>query len=252
MPMLFDTSKCQVRFRKPRILQSRKLFFDHRRRLNFDHVRMIDARLQGVIFREKGAVGFRNIGVSNIDEITGEEDWPDVGQARPPETLKVERSKQWEKTWGKESTYLEMWGVPRSNDTDDQLYESERIKPQISYHKRKTGVPSGRTGSGVSRNAMTTPKVEVSREPVMAVSASSLEPRTPTISHEVYAASARDKKRALLFNEYALALMDSQKYERAMTYFKKAQDIDPGEETYRINMERCREWLEYQKRGGRR
>ena len=62
----------------------------------------------------------------------------------------------------------------------------------------------------------------------------------------------KDQKRAFAFNEYALALMESGEYERAMNYFQKALDLDPSEDTYSINMKRCREWLDYKQRGGRR
>ncbi|MGA1848144.1 MAG: tetratricopeptide repeat protein [Thermoplasmatota archaeon] len=252
MPTLYDTSKCQVKFRKPRILQSRKLFFDHDRDLNFNHVRFIGARLQGVIFREESAVGFRNIGVSNIEEVMSKEDWPDVGPARSPETLKIQRNDHWEGTWGKEQSYIERWGVKRKEDSREQLYSRDRIKPQVSYHKRGARPVRTKTPARPVQEKRPTPKVEVIEEPVIAAPSSTWQPPAQTFSYGAQATSAKDKKRALLFNEYALALMDSQKYERAMTYFQKAQDLDPGEETYRINMKRCREWLEYQKRGGRR
>ena len=64
--------------------------------------------------------------------------------------------------------------------------------------------------------------------------------------------TASEKKRAFAFNEYALLLMESGEYDRAMNYFQKALDLDPSEGTYTINMNRCREWLDYKKRGGRR
>jgi hypothetical protein len=252
MPTLYDTSKCHVKFRKPRILQSRKLFFDHNRDLNFDHVRMINARLQGVIFRDKSAVGFRNIGVSNVEEVMGRGDWPDVGPAKPPETMKIQRNDHWESTWGKDHTYRERWGVSPKEDTKEYLYSRERIKPQVSYHKGRSRTTRTTTPSGTVHKKRTSPKVEVVEEPILAKPSSSRASTQQTFTFETPVISAKDKKRALLFNEYALALMDSQKYERAMTYFNKAQDLDPGEETYRINMKRCREWLEYQKRGGRR
>ncbi len=254
MPTLYDTSKCQVKFRKPRILQSRKLFFDHNRHLNFNHVRMIDARLQGVIFREKGAVEFRNIGVSNIEQVMSKEDWPDVGSAKPPETLKIQRNDHWEGTWGKDQSYIERWGVKKKEDSREHLYSRDRLKPQLSYQKRgmKSTTTRTQTPSKLIMQKRTSPKVEVIEEPVIAVPSSTWQPPAQTFSYGTPATPAKDKKRALLFNEYALALMDSQKYERAMTYFQKAQDLDPGEETYRINMKRCREWLEYQTRGGRR
>jgi hypothetical protein len=252
MPTLYDTSKCQVKFRKPRILQSRKLFFDHNRDLNFNHVRFIDARLQGVIFRKEKVIGFRNIGVSNIEQVMDRKDWPDVGPAKSPETLKIQRNNHWEKTWGKDHTYRERWGVASKKDTKDYLSSRERIKPQVSYHKRGTRTTRTKSPSKPVQQKRPSPKVEVIEEPVITAPSSTWQPPARTFSYGAPATSAKDKKRALLFNEYALALMDSQKYERAMTYFQKAQDLDPGEETYRINMKRCREWLEYQSRGGRR
>jgi hypothetical protein len=63
--------------------------------------------------------------------------------------------------------------------------------------------------------------------------------------------SPKDKKRAFAFNEYALNLMESGKYAKAMTYFQKARSLDPIEETYKINMKRCQQWLDYKLKRGR-
>jgi hypothetical protein len=97
---LYDTSKCNVKFRRPRILQSRSLSFDHRRKLGFEPNRRIKARLSGVVFRRKAAIGFRNVGISNLEEVMDRDDWPEVGKAQLPDTLRLERRKDWSRTWG--------------------------------------------------------------------------------------------------------------------------------------------------------
>ncbi|MGA1820562.1 MAG: tetratricopeptide repeat protein [Thermoplasmatota archaeon] len=267
---LYDTSKCQVRFRKPRILQRRSRNFDQDRELDFDPNRLIDARLQGVIFRTGSVVGFRNIGVSNIEDVKDKKDWPDVGPAAPPDSMRVQRSRDWEQTWGSDVAFDRRWGGQRKSQSREYLYSQDRIKPQLSYYSQKKPVPreppiQRKTYQQVydprprpqpsarptpQPQPRSRPKVEVISEPVYAPPSTTVQ---RSVSYSVpKPVNPKDQKRAFAFNEYALALMESGEYERAMNYFQKALDLDPSEETYTINMNRCREWLDYKQRGGRR
>ncbi|MGA1866419.1 MAG: tetratricopeptide repeat protein [Thermoplasmatota archaeon] len=255
-----------MKFRKPRILQGRARNFDHNRNLDFNPTRMIDVRLQGVIFRTDSAVGFRNIGIDNVEDVMDRKDWPDVGPASPPETMSLQRDQDWELTWGGDESFEKKWGGVKRTHGRDYLYSQDRIKPQLSYYGNKEPVPKepilrktkpmkGRDAAAIhrsrpkpsSRQSMET-GAGASSQPIYAPP-STIETRS-SIYHR--AANPKDRKRAFAFNEYALALMESGEYERAMNYFQKALDLDPDEQTYRINMTRCREWLEYKQRGGRR
>ncbi|MFW3146108.1 MAG: tetratricopeptide repeat protein [Thermoplasmatota archaeon] len=260
---IFDTSVCHVKFRKPRIVLGRKLSFDHDRELGFDPNRMIDARLQGVVFRDQFAIGFRNIGVSNIEETTNDKDWPDVGPAQSPESLKVMRNRGWNRTWGGDRTFEDKWGLKKV-DKREFMKTRERIQPQLSHYKYDAAPigtsekvfivdekPRSRSRSEMKPGAPEI-RAEVPRTtPVIAVPSSSYEP-APAPKQETREVSPRDKKRAFAFNEYALALMEAGEYQRAMTYFNKALDLDPTEETYHINLDRCNQWLDYKRKGGRR
>ena len=97
----FDTSVCQVVFRKPRVDVNRDPSFDHNRDLSFDHNRSIDARLDGVVFRDHFAIGFRNAGIGNIEKISSEGDWPEIEPAKSPKSLIIERDTDWDgsATW---------------------------------------------------------------------------------------------------------------------------------------------------------
>ncbi|MBN1390013.1 MAG: tetratricopeptide repeat protein [Candidatus Thermoplasmatota archaeon] len=267
---LYDTSKCQVKFRKPRILQDRKRNFDHQRELGFDPNRLIYARLQGVIFRSDSAVGFRNIGIGNIEFVKDRKDWPDVGPAEPPEMMKVQRDHDWERTWGMDETFEARWGGRRRTPSRDYLYSQDRIKPQLSYYSQKKPVPpeppvprnrsrqvqgpgqkpSPRPQPATPPSTRPKPRVEVVHEAVHAQTRNKQVMTAPASTTRTV--NPKDQKRAFAFNEYALALMESGEYERAMDYFQKALDLDPSEQTYSINMMRCREWLDYKERGGRR
>jgi hypothetical protein len=268
---LYDTSKCKVKFRQPRILQRRPRQFNENRDLNFNHRRVIDTRLQGVMFRLKPAVGFRNIGVGNIDDVMDKRDWPDVGPARPPESLKIQKDADWEETWGREESFQRRWGVdPKDvkNKTRDYLYWKDRIQPQLTYtnelmvqqskiaHKPTQRqqpvrhIPKQQYQQQYRSQPKPKPKVDVISRPIYAPP--STFSNVPVRTSVQKRASSGEKKRAFAFNEYALLLMESGEYERAMNYFQKALDLDPPEETYKINMQRCREWLDYKKRGGRR
>ncbi|MGA1872122.1 MAG: tetratricopeptide repeat protein [Thermoplasmatota archaeon] len=267
---LYDTSKCQVKFRKPRILQRRNRNFDHDRELGFDPNRLIDTRLQGVIFRKESAVGFRNVGIGNVDDVMDKNDWPDVGPAQVPDSLRIQRDKDWEQTWGNDEPFERRWGGRRSVKDDEYIYWRDRIKPQLSYYHEKKPSPRQEPVRKSSTQEVydprprpqqkrispsqpvqrSRPRVEVISEPIIAPP-SRVDTRsiTTTVQPSV---NPKDQKRAFAFNEYALALMESGEYERAMNYFQKALDLDSAEETYRINMKRCREWLDYKRRGGRR
>ncbi|MBN1539238.1 MAG: tetratricopeptide repeat protein [Candidatus Thermoplasmatota archaeon] len=262
---LYDTSKCQVKFRKPRILQRRDRNFDHNRDLNFNPNRMIDVRLQGVMFRTESAVGFRNIGINNIEDVMDRKDWPEVGPASSPETMSIQRDHDWEQTWGRDESFEKKWGGPARTQSRDYLYSQDRIKPQLTYYSQKEQVPkersfrrtrsqnvhdagrSPRPGSSPTSQSVKGTGAEVSSQPIYAPP-STIDARSSVRHRNV---NPNDRKRAFAFNEYALALMESGKYESAMNYFQKALDLDPSEQTYSINMARCREWLEYKKRGGR-
>jgi tetratricopeptide (TPR) repeat protein len=271
---LFDTSKCQVKFRKARILDRRKRDFDQDRDLSFDHERVIDTRLQGVIFRDMHAVGFRNVGVSNIEEVSNSQDWPKTEAAKSPESLRIQRDSDWEETWGREETFEQRWGVggDRSNVDESKLYlySRDRTQPKLTYISQRLAKQrkkqQGRSGAPArkpvrkqysqqkfkpaAQRTQPKPKVQVVSQPIYA-------PPSTITNVPVRTTTAREptpseKKRAFAFNEYALLLMESGDYDRAMNYFQKALDLDPGEETYKINMNRCQEWLDYKKRGGRR
>ncbi|MFO8050760.1 MAG: tetratricopeptide repeat protein [Thermoplasmatota archaeon] len=255
---IYDTSVCQVKFRKPRILMERDRTFDHDRELFFDHNRMIDVRLEGVIFRDGYSVGFRNIGVANIEDLPAKEDWPDVGPATRPESLEIKRSRSYTRTWGPDQSFKQRWGI-KPTDPRDYVGKRTRIEPQLSHEKytKKTNVPD--------EMIISTPASSTRKHPIK--SASSIgKPRTkkkkkkktvkldsgspiaaPPSGREV---TSKDKKRAFAFNEYALALMEAGEYPKAMKYFQKSLDLDPTEETYHINKERCKQWLDYYKNGG--
>jgi hypothetical protein len=270
-PRLYDTSKCQVKFRQPRILQRRPRLFDENRELSFDHQRVIDVRLQGVIFRNEPAVGFRNIGVSNVDDVMDKGDWPDVGPAKPPDTLKIERDSDWEETWGKVESFHRRWEVnPRDvpKRSRDYLYSRDRVQPQLTYvdelrskqkstpkrsahQKQPPRRPAEQQHQRVySPQPKQKPKIQARSQPIYAPPSTFTNvPVRTTVEKK---ATSGEKKRAFAFNEYALLLMESGEYDRAMNYFQKALNLDPLEETYKINMKRCKEWLEYKRRGGRR
>jgi len=221
---LYDTSRCNVKFRRPRILQSRSLTFDHRRKLGFDANRKIRARLNGVIFRREAAVGFRNVGISNLEDVMDRTDWPNVGQASPPDTLKVERRDGWAKTWGRDKGYKDKWGSqPSRKPEGPKEGEADGEEDQEVFRVS--------TGKGKDRSERTA----ITLEPVSPVT------RTDPVM----------RKKALAFNEYALQLMESGEYVRARSYFQKAIELDPEEQVYVTNLERCQKWMDYYKRGGR-
>lgn len=230
---IFDTSVCQVRFRKPRVLADRSRSFDHDRELSFDHNRKIEARLLGVIFRDDRAIGFRNIGVSNIEELSSKEDWPDIGPATKPGSLIKKRRDGYDRTWGREQSYEQKWGV-------------RAIVPQPSYkdHSQVSDVQDEKIKSSSSKKKKQ--RKSGSRQGVV------IDTGSPIIVSPKREVSSKDHKRAFAFNEYALALMEAGEYQRALTYFQKALDLDSTEETYHINMDRCRKWLDYSKNGGKR
>jgi len=277
---MYDTSKCHVKFRKPRILTSRERLFDHNRELGFDHNRNIEARLRGVMFRDRFAVGFRNVGVENIEDVARPEEWPDTGPATEPESLSISRDSDWNQTWGPDKDYTVKWGVAPSRDHDASSKPAARMKPQLSYeHRRgkrndvrdliKSSGPSSRKGGGSSLshrkgspNGPLQPQyqvLETDSNPIFVPPSSmaGVDEPTPGTSRKAdrkdqgRRVSQRDKKRAFAFNEYGLALMESGHYDRAMTYFEKATGTDPAEKVYQTNMDRCRQWMEYKRKGGR-
>lgn len=64
--------------------------------------------------------------------------------------------------------------------------------------------------------------------------------------------SPANKKRANALNEYGLTLMELKDYDQAIRYFVKAIEMDPLEGTYRVNRDRCMDWIRYMKRSGNR
>jgi hypothetical protein len=280
---MYDTSVCHVKFRKPRIVPERKRTFDQDRELYFDHMRRIRARLQGVVFRDHFAIGFRNIGVSNIEEVSEKRDWPKVAPAQSPKSLIVERDSDWERTWGRDESYSGRWGTARDEDHETVLYPAERIPPQLTYYSkrkvvedktkpewRRTKIEPTKTKETKRRSLLSSEREESkwktrgsekvnqldggASNPPIEVPPSRIEwidENTGSGSGMGEASvSPKDKKRAFAFNEYALALMESGQYKRAMTYFQKARNLDPREEIYKTNMNRCQQWLDYRSRGG--
>ncbi len=200
---IFDTSVCHAKFRKPRILQKRNRSFDEDRELFFDHNRKIEARLDGIVFRDTFAIGFRKKGLLNLDAVMDEEDWPKMPKAERPKTTKREKGPGYEKTWGKEKTYHQKWTQP--------VVESEVITLGSSTRDRD------QHRAGTQRRDL-----QVSK---------------------------KDRKDAYTYNEYALALMSDGDFKRSLSYFERARALDPNEDIYRVNLERCQEWLR-SKRGG--
>ncbi len=268
---LFDTSKCQVKFRKPRILERRVRSFDQDRDLTFDHERAIPTRLQGVIFRDRNRLDFKNQGVSNIEEASNTKDWPKVEPARSPHSLEKQKNSDWEQKWGREETFEQRWSVKRRKtkiDPEKYLYSRDRTQPRLSYITKRLEknrkLSQTKKGAAVHQQPprqpdfplyqqpapKPKPKVEVVSQPIHAPPSSYT--NVPVRTSTAKRATSSEKKRAFAFNEYALLLMESGEYERAMNYFHKALDLDSSEETYTINMNRCREWLDYKKKGGRR
>jgi tetratricopeptide (TPR) repeat protein len=198
---LFDTSKPTAKFRKARIGAHRKRDFDEDRDLSFVWDRDIDARLTGVVFRKKGAIGFRNMGVENLDDVMEPSDWPDTGKAEPPETMSKKRFKGYQKRWGKDKTYAEQWGV--------HIPLIKQPNAFVTHHVVEKG----------------------HRADVEKISTGDV-----------------NRRRAFTYNEYGLALMEEGDYKEALSYFTEAIKMDPGEDTYRINLQRCKEWYDYSRR----
>jgi tetratricopeptide (TPR) repeat protein len=297
-----------VKFRKARIVPRRKRHFDQDRHLQFEHNRNIRARLQGVRFRnEPYAIGFRNIGVSNIEEAADAQDWPNVGPAKKPDSLVVERDSDYNQVWGRDRSYQEKWGDQIDDDWDSALDPADPIPPQLSYYHLKeetkkaprdkrfdrhkktpktrsqfmvdSSIPKKKPKSkpkpieyikdepawaSSSGNQPVYEVVEETTTPIIAQPSQKYEVKweEPTIDDAIQSVrskiepiyqsvSPKDKKRAYAFNEYALNLMESGKYAKAMTYFQKARSLDPVEETYKVNMKRCQQWLDYKLKRGR-
>ena len=200
---IFDTSVCHAKFRKPRILQKRNRSFDEDRELFFDHNRKIEARLDGIVFRDTFAVGFRKRGLLNLDAVMDEEDWPKMPKAERPKTTKRKKGPGYEKTWGQDLTYKQKWVQPQAESQLITLGSSVRDHNQ---HRM-----------GAQRRDL-----QVSK---------------------------KDRRDAYTYNEYALALMSDGDFKRSLSYFERARTLDPNEEIYRVNLERCQEWLR-SKRGG--
>ncbi len=275
--VIYDTSVCHVKFRNPRVDVHRNRFFDHDRELFFDHNRMIQARLQGVVFRDHFAIGFRNMGISNIEETSNPEDWPKIDPAKGPDSLIVSRDSDYETDWGRDQTYEAKWGEPRNTTSDQVLMPTERVEPQLSYHdqrriepasnefmirgpKKKRTVPINEPVARSSRKhyqpdrpvheVIGTDNGPIITPPPRQKEIYSPAPQYQDISRSLSSISTKTKKKAFAYNEYALALMESGQYKRAMNFFLKAKNLDPHEGTYTTNMNRCQQWLDYKSRRG--
>ncbi len=287
---IYDTSICQVKFRNPRILMKRDRTFDQDRDLSFDHNRRIDVRLQGVLFRKTKAIGFRNIGISNLEDIDKDEDWPTVEPAKGPASMVMDRDSDWDHTWGRDQTYEEIWETKRDMEHDAILFPTDRLEPQLTYYsqqklidedqklkrsnqrrkksKAKKKIGPTNTAKRIpfldyvedveNKNKTKVPIYEVIEEdskPIYAPPPSGevrswSEDEGPSFSSEQVTVSPKDRKRAYAFNEYGLALMESGQYERAMSYFQKAKGLDPNERTYTTNQQRCQQWMDFKSRKG--
>lgn len=199
---IFDTSVCQAKFRKPRILQKRNRSFNEDRELFFDHNRKIEARLNGIVFRDTFAVGFRTTGLGNLDDIMGKKDWPDMPKASRPKTTKREKGPGYEKTWGQDRSFKQKWTQPEVG--------SEIITPGASTRGQDQYRMGARRDLQVSK---------------------------------------KNRRDAYTYNEYALALMSDGDFKRSLSYFQRARALDPNEDIYRVNLERCQEWLRSKKGG---
>ncbi len=201
---IFDTSVCHARFRKPRILQKRKRTFDEDRELSFDHNRKIEARLDGIVFRDTFAIGFRTASLFNLDEVMDAKDWPEMPKAERPKTTKRKKGPGYEKTWGQDLTFKQKWAQPEAES------KVITLDPSTGDHDQYR--------MGAQRSDL-----QVSK---------------------------KDRRDAYTYNEYALALMSDGDFQRSLSYFERARALDPNEDIYRVNHERCQEWVR-SKRGGK-
>lgn len=198
---LFDTSKPTAKFRKARIKVKRRRSFNERRKLDFDWDRDIDARLEGVVFRKSGSIGFRNLGVDNLDDVMEHSDWPKTGKAKIGESNVKKRWKNYEKRWGKDKTREEDWGV--------------RVPLQNQ------------------RKVIATPVAE----------------KAQVIEEKSTQSNFIEKKKAFTYNEYGLAQMKAGDLVGAMRYFMEAIRIDPNENVYRLNFQKCKELYDSGRKG---
>lgn len=216
MSKLFDTSKCTAKFRKARIRPKRKRSFNEDREIGFDFDRDIEARLEGMVFREQFAVGFRNLGIGNLDQVqvVEKDDWPDAGKAELGNTLAVDRTRGYQNRWGKDRSYKENWGTPMAPGRKQARRQSQVSRAVV-----------------VEEQPVTRQQPARSQQPAASVRPSSV-----------------SRKRAYAYNEYGLSLMEDGDYRGATNNFKEAIKLDPIEDVYKINLQRCSEWLNYKKK----
>ncbi len=189
-------------------------------------------------------------------------DWDDA--LDPPERIPPQLSYYHLKEETKEDPNLRRTPTPKPQKRTEFMVE--RSKPA---QKRPKAPPVMKPRDQPAWATRSTPQpvyevVKPEPEPIIALP-SRQEPTVQSIEHKVSdfieeltkpapvyeSISPKDKKRAFAFNEYALNLMESGKYAKAMTYFQKARSLDPIEETYKINMKRCQQWLDYKLKRGR-
>lgn len=166
----------------------------------------------------------------------------------------------------KEDPNLRMTPKPKPQKRTEFMVDRSKPaqkKPEAPPVRKTRGQPAWATRS-TPQPVYEVVEPEPELEPVIALP-SRQEPAVQSIEHKVSdfieeltkpapvyeSISPKDKKRAFAFNEYALNLMESGKYAKAMTYFQKARSLDPIEETYKINMKRCQQWLDYKLKRGR-
>lgn len=187
-PKKYDTSAVKAKFRVARINPWRKLDFAHLRKLSFDCDRDIEARLTGISFRTGFALNFRNLGVSNLDEIGNANDWPDMGKAKVIETFKSNKDRQWYDKWGKNISNEVKWERRRAPKKTRPLTRRQVVRPLTD-------------------------------------------------------STSSEKKQALSLNQYAVSLVQKGEYVTALIYFSRAQQLDPENQVYQANVDKCKEWI---------
>ena len=207
-PNKYDTSTVKAKFRVARINPWRKLDFAHVRRLNFDCDRDIEARLTGIVFRSEVVVNFRNLGISNLDEIGNADDWPNMGKAKVIETFKSNKDRLWYDKWGKEVSNDVKWGKEVSND----VKWGKEVSNDVKWERRTTTKKTRPLG----RRQVVRPLPD---------------------------STASEKKQALSLNQYAVSLVQKGEYATALIYFSRAQQLDTENQVYQANVDKCKEWI---------
>jgi len=218
--------------------------------------------MKGVVFRQGYAVGFREIQIANLDDVMDKADWPDMGKAAPPERFERTNIKGWNKRWGKDQSFEERWDLPKKypkTKAEAVEYVKSAARKEIAKKYKQYEPQIQPVVEKVKDYYERSPvevrwKEEPRQEPV---TFQKQEPKVqwePEEEDEVLVErpqiSAASKKRAYALNEYALTLMEMTNYDLALKYFEKAIDLDPTEDVYRTNKDRCNDWIRYKQQGG--